>query len=313
MNPGEDPATRPSHDCDDPIHREATPREQLMTGLALVFLVFAALTLHRVEGAPEDTGYLPGTLLLALWVPLGIDALVGFARRGDFSRPATQRLLLLLAIPPFRIALSPYGAESCVFLPMLGWQRADVDLYERMERTFGIPMLFMAVLILPILAVELFWADLVSEHPGIRLFLDVGALAIWIAFCIEFIVMVTLAPKKLVYMARNWINLAIIVLPFLAFLRGLRGARLLWLGKGLGKAAKALKVYRLRGLGLRGWRGMVALDLVERLLHRTPERRLKRLREILGEREREMARLRERIQDLEAQVGAEKERGDDPD
>lgn len=313
MNPDEDPATRPSPDCDDPIHREATPREQLMTSLALVFLILAALTLHQVEEAADDSDYLPATLLLALWLPLGIDALIGFARRGDFNRPAIQRLLLLLAIPPFRIAQSPYGARSCVFLPMLGWQRADVDLYERMERTFGIPMLFMAVLILPILAVELFWADLVAEHPGIRLFLDLGSMAIWIAFCIEFIVMVTLAPKKLVYMARNWINLAIIVLPFLAFLRGLRGVRLLWLGKGLGKAAKALKVYRLRGLGLRGWRGMVALDLVERLLHRTPERRLKRLREILGEREREIARLRKRIQNLEAQVGKEKEVGDVPD
>jgi len=313
LNRAKDRGTKNGPDCDDPIHREATPREQLMTGLAVVFLVLSAVALRQIEHAPEDPGQLPATLLLALCLPLGIDALVGFVRRSDFTGPAIRRLLVLLLIPPFRIALSPYAARCCVFLPTLGWQKADLDLYERMERTFGIPMLFMAVLILPILAVELFWANWVAEHAIVRLILDLGTAAIWIAFCVEFIVMTTLAPKKLAYIARNWINLAIIVMPFLAFLRGLQGVRLLWLGKGLTKAAKALKVYRMRGLGLRGWRGMVALDLMERLLHRTPERRLERLREILAEQERKEARLRQRIRDLESQVNAEKDAGDGPD
>jgi hypothetical protein len=81
-------------------------------------------------------------------------------------------------------------------------------------------MLFMAILILPILATELFWAEEVAVRSGLRLALDLGTAVIWLAFCVEFIVMSTLAPKKLVYLARNWINLAIIVMPFLAFLRG---------------------------------------------------------------------------------------------
>jgi len=243
---------------------------------------------------------------------LFIDALVGYWRRADFTWPAARRLLLLWLIPPFRIAQSPYAAESCVWLPALGWQRADQDLYERLERAFSIPMLFMAILILPILAAELFWAEEVAGHAGVRLALDLGTAVIWLAFCVEFIVMSTLAPKKLVYLARNWINLAIIVMPFLAFLRGLKVGRVLWLGKGLGKAVKTLKVYRLRGLWMRGWRGMVALDLLERVVHRTPERRLRRLRETLGERERDIARLRGRIRDLEAEVRAAATKGDDP-
>jgi hypothetical protein len=78
----------------------------------------------------------------------------------------------------------------------------------------------------------------------------------------------------------------------------------LWLGKGLGKAVKTLKVYRVRGLWMRGWRGLVALDLLERIVHRTPEERLHRLREILAERERDVSRLRKRIRDLEAEVQA---------
>ena len=306
------PAAAPG--CLDRIHLEVTAREQVMSGLALVFLILAAVSLRHIERSPQETGTgdLLVTLLLCLWLPLFIDALVGYWRRADFTWPAARRLLLLWLIPPFRIAQSPYAAESCVWLPALGWQRADQDLYERLERAFSIPMLFMAILILPILAAELFWAEEVAGHAGVRLALDLGTAVIWLAFCVEFIVMSTLAPKKLVYLARNWINLAIIVMPFLAFLRGLKVGRVLWLGKGLGKAVKTLKVYRLRGLWMRGWRGMVALDLLERVVHRTPERRLRRLRETLGERERDIARLRGRIRDLEAEVRAAATKGDDP-
>ena len=301
-------------DCLDQICLEATAREQVMSGLALVFLILAAVSLRHIERSPQDTttADLLGTSLLSLWLPLFVDALVGYWRRADFTWPAARRLLLLWLLPPFRIAQSPYASESCVWLPTLGWQRTDQELYERLERAFSIPMLFMAILILPILAAELFWADQVAGHAGVRRALDLGTALIWLAFCVEFIVMSTLAPKKLVYVARNWINVAIILMPFLAFLRGLKVARVLWLGKALGKAGKALKVYRVRGLWMRGWRGMVALDLVERVVHRTPEGRLSRLRELLAEREREMARLRGRIRDLEAKVRAAAAKGDDP-
>lgn len=293
-------------DCLDQMHLEVTARQQVMSGLALAFLILAAVSLRHLERSPRDTDTadLLGTLLLSLWLPLFIDALAGYWRRASFTWSAARRLLLVWLIPPFRIAQSPYAAESCVWLPMLGWRRADQDLCERLERAFSIPMLFMAVLILPILAAELFWTELVAGHGGVRLALDLGTALIWLAFCVEFIVMSTVAPKKLVYMARNWINLAIILMPFLAFLRSLRVARVLWLGKGLGKAVKALKVYRVRGLWMRGWRGMVALDLLERVVHRTPERRLRRLREMLAERERDVARLRGRIRDLEGEVHA---------
>jgi len=286
--------------CLDPIHLAATGREQVMSALALVFLILAAVSLRQVEHAPDDadSAGLLGSLLVSLWLPLFIDALVGYWRRADFGWAAGRRLLLLWLIPPFRIAQSPYAAQSCVWLPGIGWQPASQDLYERMERAFGIPMLLMAVLILPILAAELFFAEEVAQRPRVRLALDIGTAVIWLAFCVELIVMSTLAPKKLSYLARNWVNLAIILMPFLAFLRGLKIVRLLWLGK----ATKTLKVYRMRGLWARGWRGMVTLDLLERIVHRSPERRLRHLREVLAERERDVTQLRRRIADLEAQL-----------
>ena len=86
------PAAAP--DCLDRIHLEVTAREQVMSGLALVFLILAAVSLRHIERSPQDTGTgdLLVTLLLCLWLPLFIDALVGYWRRADFTWPAARRL-----------------------------------------------------------------------------------------------------------------------------------------------------------------------------------------------------------------------------
>jgi hypothetical protein len=89
-------------DCLDPIHLEVTAREQVMSGLALVFLILAAVSLRHIERSPQDTDTadLLVALLLSLWLPLFIDALAGYWRRSDFTWPAARRLLLLWLIPP---------------------------------------------------------------------------------------------------------------------------------------------------------------------------------------------------------------------
>jgi len=162
----------------------------------------------------------------------------------------------------------------------------------------SVPMLFVALMILPILGIEFFWAKYVAELPSLALALDLGTAVIWLAFAGEFIVMSALAENKLVYVARHWINLAIILLPFLAFLRSFQFMRLL----RLGRATKVLKVYRLRGLGLRAWQGLVALELVERTLHRSPEARIRHLKRRLADKEREAELLRNRIQEIEGRI-----------
>ncbi len=281
-----------------------------MTGLAILFLVLTAFSLHHHERFPQDTetGRLLDWLFILLWLPLFLEALEGYWRQGDYTWASACRLLLLWLIPPYRLAVTPYPAGSCVWFPGLGWQRADQDFFERMDRAFSIPMLFMALLILPILAVELFWARQVQAYPIIAVALDLGTAMIWLAFAVEFIVMSTVSQKRLIYIVQHWINLAIILLPLLAFLRGFQFIRLLRMGK-------VLKVYRLRGLGLRAWQGMVALEVLERLLHRDPESRLRHLREVLEEKEQDVRRLRRRIRNMETACKAAADRGgeDEPE
>lgn len=276
-----------------------------MSALALVFLVLTAFTVHHYVDAVDlvGRGWALGWVFFLLWMAILVEALLGYWNTGDYSWKASRRLLLLWLIPPYRLAVTTHPLGACVWLPVLGWQAVDRTSYENLDRAFGIPMLFIAFMILPILAVELFWWEYVNLYPGLKLFLDLGTATIWFAFTVEFIVMSALAENKLFYIAKHWINLLIILVPFLAFMRGLQFMRLL----RLGKFGKALKVYRLRGLGLRAWQGMVALGLMERIMLRDSKARLRHLQGQVEEKERQLSILKKRVQAMEEELAARKE------
>ena len=98
---------------------------------------------------------------------------------------------------------------------------------------------------------------------------------IWLSFALEFIVLCSLAPKRLEFVKKHWINLVIILLPLLAFLRSLRLLRL----AQLTKATKLTKAYRLRGLFARLVKLAMLFNLVDRFMSRNPERHRAHLEE----------------------------------
>ena len=114
---------------------------------------------------------------------------------------------------------------------------------------------------------------------------------IWFSFALEFILMVSLAEKKLDFCKRNWINIVIILLPLLAFLRSLQLFRFL----RMAKAGKLMKAYRLRGLITRIVKLALVFNLIERILARNPERYCEHLEEKLAEKREEMDRLEQKL------------------
>lgn len=268
-------------------------RRIVMFWVALAFLLLTAFSLHHFDNAPTDPerGQLLGWLFAILWMPIFVEAVAGYWRTADFSWSAGGRLLLIWLVPPYRMVLATYPGGNCVWLPIIGWQQAGRDLEERLYRGFSIPMLFIALMILPILAIEMFGAKYINDYPMLGRLLDFGTSVIWLAFAFEFIVMSSVTPALPRFLAKNWINLLVILLPLIAFLRGFRAARLL----RLGHAGKALKVYRLRGLGMRAWRGVLTLELIDRIFFRKPETRLTRLKAKLRDREHDVLILKKRI------------------
>ena len=163
-------------------------------------------------------------------------------------------------------------------------------------------MVFVAILILPVLVLQFFFAQQVAEYPWLRIVLHFSAGLIWYCFVLEFIVMISASQSKFKYCKQHWLDLLIILLPLVSFLRTLQSLRTVKLLKAakLQQLARLIRVYRLRGLSMRGFRALLLLEVVNRLVPTSNKKRLARLREDLVEKEHEIADLRKQIAVLEA-------------
>ncbi|MCP4994137.1 MAG: hypothetical protein GY934_10205 [Gammaproteobacteria bacterium] len=167
-----------------------------------------------------------------------------------------------------------------------------------MEKTFAMPMLVIGLMILPIIAAEFLLKERVVEIPYLAPSLEIGKAVIWLAFSTEFVLMVSIAERKLLYCKKNWIDLVIILLPLLAFLRGLQllqATRIAWINK-------LIRVYRLRGLTHRAYRGLIVLEVLERIFHRDLHKRLAHLQSQVEQKEQEILHLHCKIQRIEEEI-----------
>lgn len=268
-----------------------------MFGAAFVHLVVLGAVLQWWNTDPElDPGdrRLTALLLLAIWLPFWAEALWAYWRVP--AHPGKYRRALVVALlPAVRLAVSPHAPSPWIWLPRLGWQRRGRSLCRTLERRLAVPMLAFTLLILPVLGIEFLMKDQVAQWPLLRLALDAAVVAIWVAFAGELVLMLTVSEDRVAYLKRHWVNVLIVVLPTLAFLRSLQLVRLVQLAR----TGKLLKAYRLRSLALRGYESLLALSVVERILHRDPEKLRARLERELAKREAEITELRARIAALE--------------
>jgi len=212
--------------------------------------------------------------------------------------------LIFCLCPSLRMGAKSAEMQGQLWLPGLGWQRPNRRLRRRLEQHFSIPMICIALLILPVLIVEFLLKDQVARYQWLRVLLHFGTGVIWFAFAAEFILMVSIAEKKIDYIRRHWVDLAIIVLPFFSFLRSLqamRGTRIARLAR-VPQIAKLARAYRLRGTVLKAFRALVLLDVSTRLFRKTPEKQLTRLREELVTTQREARLIRLMIVRLEREI-----------
>lgn len=151
-----------------------------------------------------------------------------------------------------------------VAIRWLGVVIADDDLRRRVDRWFHVPMIVLALLVLPLLLLDFMYiregnAD-GTPTGGWLWWLVIGGLTlIWIAFTLEFIIKIMIAERRFEYLRRNWLDVVIIVIPLL---RPLRVAAL----------ARTTHAFRLRGVGFKLARYIftffVGMEMGNRLLHR---------------------------------------------
>ncbi|MHB8971978.1 MAG: potassium channel protein [Pirellulaceae bacterium] len=214
--------------------------------------------------------------------------------------------LLICLCPPLRLCVRNPEMNGKVWLPGLRWRKVNASLRARLERILSVPMILIALAILPVLLIEFGMRHQVAEYRWLQFTLHVSLGVIWFAFAAEFIVMLSVADKKLRYCKGHWIDIAIILLPFVSFLRSLRIVRATRVARlaRVELLARMSRLYRLRGLAMRALRAMLLLKLINRLLPPDPEKQLKRLREQLREKEADIRFLKRQIADLERSVAA---------
>jgi hypothetical protein len=283
-----------------------------MFALAALFLVLVAAAIYLARSSREAIWNQPAAQivvagLLLLWPLFMVEGLLRFylTPRNHRNRKALALSLVVALLPPARMAAHSPTRPDHIWLPWLGWQQVDFDLNKTLERFFRGPMFFMALMILPVLAVEYFWSDAVEAYPLLRTVLGISTSVIWLAFATEFVIRFSAAEKKMAYALNQWVDLAVVLLPlveFLPFLRVLRATRIM----RLQNLTRMAKYYRLYGLAGKGWRGLVVLQLIWSLFSRSREARLSLLkgnleenREQIQELEREADYYRRRIEALE--------------
>lgn len=290
-------------------------REAVMFALSLLWLLVLGLVLpHLGVSLHINRQFLAMPLvhwtLFGLWALIVLESVLGLlqalAKSWSNPKPALGRCLLIALIPPCRLAFATHVPGRWIWLPGLGWHLRDADLFERMEHGFAIPMLLVTLLIVPVVIAELFLQSLIMDSAAFAHALHALTALIWFAFATEFILGVSVASNKLTYCKQHWVNMVIILLPLVAFLRTLMVFRML----RLGKVGQLLRAFRLRGLLVRAQRIAMLLNLIDRVLQRNPERYLETLRHRERNKLRELERIRNKIKEVEAKLAAGNPRHD---
>jgi hypothetical protein len=269
----------------------------VMFAASLLFLILLGGLLHISDGdfsSRESKICLRSLLVIYLAFPL--EMVLVWLRGGKFKRLHWYVLL----IPPLRLATADHESGTRVWLPFRGWRTINKSLVRELDDFFSWPMIVLALLVLPLIGAEFLWADKIEADHRLRMAFQTATAMIWAAFVVEFVVMFSVTENKLRYAIRHWLDLVVICLPLIAFLRALRLAQLL----RLNQVSRTVRLYRMRGVLIRTWRAIVAMDVLERIFVRNPAERIARLERALIEKESELDLIRGKIEKLKARLAS---------
>jgi voltage-gated potassium channel len=251
----------------------------------LSLLTFAVL-LHFHEREEFYGPWLGSLIASMVFYPCFVAEYIAALMAGS---PRSRERLWCCLLPPLRLAARDHETGTRIWLPTSGWQTVSADLRVRLEKAGNVPMIAVALLVLPLIGIEYQYADQIEHNPRWAASIAAATTLIWFAFTFEFVVMCSVAERKFEYCKKHWLDLAIILLPLVAFLRALRLGRLL----RLQQISRTARVYRMRGVTMRAWKALLVFGIVRRIIHGRPEQRLKKLGEIIAQKEQELAELRQ--------------------
>lgn len=279
-------------------------------GVVSLLLIGAAVTaLTEEQLSPLFQQLLPWLIGVTGFVyllnALDIAVLFYLRRRSQQKMNDTVRLrhLFSLLFPPLRIGSRDVSQGAYVWIPVWHWCKINEGLFLELKRRFVLPMIGIALLIVPVLIIEWKFLDYIkNELPDLRinLILESVQTFIWCAFTFEFLLMISVSNQKLRYARKNWIDLLIILLPFVSFLRTLRISQ-------IARLKYATRSFKLRGVVTKARQGLIFVDVLQRIFRLRPESEVKRLYRLLRENQHDRTELEKKLRQV-ADLIEEKEK-----
>jgi len=205
-----------------------------------------------------------------------------------------NKRLLALLFPPLRIGSRDIVSGKHAWIPGWQWCKVNEGLFTELKRRFVLPMIGIAVLIIPVLIIEWKFLDEVrANFPQLKITLILEAIQtfIWCSFTFEFLLMISISSRKLTYVKKNWIDLLIILLPFVSFLRTLRISQ-------IARLKYATRSFKLRGVITKARQGLIFVDFIQRIFRLRPENEVKRLFRLLQENQRDREELQQKLKEV---------------
>jgi len=270
--------------------------------LGLIMLMLAAAILNAISQADVNlnVAIFQGTvvrLYLIGWVIyLGDFIMLLVLARQTHRKLATGEFIFRVAallFPPLRMASRHIQRVELIWIPFYGWSLSNEGLLKLIKRKFSIPMIVIALLIIPALLIEWQFYDQVSAYlnTDLTFLLDLVQAFIWMAFAFEFILMISISNEKVEYAQKNWIDIAIILLPFISFVRTIRLIK-------IARITQLARGYKLRGLLMKARQGFVFASFFYRILTIKPDFQINRLRKKLVKNQKERELIEEDLIEL---------------
>ncbi len=201
--------------------------------------------------------------------------------------------LITIPLPPLRMMMPRFTASEWLWLPSMGWSKKNHALFSKLRHDFSTPMIIIALLIIPLVLIDFRFQEQVQAFiPNIKLYLEMGQAFIWVAFAFEFMLMISVTDEKIPYCAQNWMDLIIILLPLVYFLRTLRVFRAF---QGVARIQQLGRLYRLRSTMTKMRQALVLAEAIKRLMHPNPESQLKGLQKKLRRHRRDHKLIEEEV------------------
>lgn len=200
---------------------------------------------------------------------------------------------IALIFPPVRLASRHLIQPELIWLPFYHWSKANEGLLKHIKQKFSIPMITIALLIIPVLIVEWKFYEEVSEllQTDLSFVLDMVQGFIWMAFAFEFILMISISNEKVHYAQQNWIDVLIILLPFIAFVRTMRIIK-------IARLSQLARGYKLRALLMKARQGLFFASFFYRLLSIKPDFQINNLKRKLDRNQKEREAIEEDLIEL---------------